>query len=112
MEIDFFNYISSRVFFQLGNNELLHSIAFFSMNLYPAKYNNKIYNEVLLTIIICFEQRKPKVERIEMLINVITDYKSLKYFIAKKKLIKRQACWVEIFSGFNFVIFYIPGKKN
>ena len=29
-----------------------------------------------------------------------------------KKLIKRQTCWVEILLGFNFVIFYILGKKN
>ena len=29
-----------------------------------------------------------------------------------KKLIRRQACWAEFLSGFNFVISYTPGKKN
>ena len=47
-----------------------------------------------------------------MLIKVITDYKNLKYFITTKKITKRQARWAEFLSGFNFVIFYTPGKKN
>ena len=51
-------------------------------------------------------------ERTKVLIKVITDYKSLKYFITIKKLTRRQGCWAEFLSGFNFVIFYIPVKKN
>ena len=29
-----------------------------------------------------------------------------------KKLSRRQACWAEFLSGFNFVISYIPGREN
>ena len=29
-----------------------------------------------------------------------------------KKLSRRQACWAEFLSGFNFVISYTPGRKN
>ena len=29
-----------------------------------------------------------------------------------KKLTRRQVCWAEFLSGFNFVISYIPGKEN
>ena len=29
-----------------------------------------------------------------------------------KKLLRRQACWAEFLSGFNFVISYTPGRKN
>ena len=43
---------------------------------------------------------------------MITDNKSLKYFITTKKLSRRQACWAEFLSGFNFVISYIPGREN
>ena len=51
MKSDFFDYISSRIFFQLRENGLLYLIAFFSKNLNPAKYNYKIYDKKLLAII-------------------------------------------------------------
>ena len=47
-----------------------------------------------------------------MPIKVITDDKSLKYFMTKKKLVRRKACWAEFLSSFNFVICYTSGKKN
>ena len=47
-----------------------------------------------------------------MTIKVITDHKSLEYFMTTKKLTKRQARWAKFLSCFNFVISYIPGKEN
>ena len=49
------DYVSNRGFSQLGDNGLLHSIAFFSKNLNSNKYNYKIYNKELLAIIRYFE---------------------------------------------------------
>ena len=49
------DYVSSGVLSQLGDNGLLHPIAFFSKNLNPAECNNEIYNKELLAIIRCFE---------------------------------------------------------
>ena len=43
---------------------------------------------------------------------VITDYKSLKYFITTKKLIRCQAHCGEFLSSFNFVISYTLDKEN
>ena len=51
VETDFSDYISSSVFSQLRKNELLHLIAFFSKNLNFAKYNYKIHDKELLSII-------------------------------------------------------------
>ena len=51
-------------------------------------------------------------EGTRVLIKVITDYKSLKYFITTKKLTSCQACWVKFLSSFSFIIFYILSKKN
>ena len=42
MKIDFFDYISSRVFFQLKKDGLLYLIAFFLKNLNPTKCNYKL----------------------------------------------------------------------
>lgn len=86
------NDISSRVFFQLGDNGLLHSITFFSKNLNPTKCNYMIYDKKLLAIMRCFEQQKSKLDRTGVPVNVITDYQSPKYFMITKKLIRDQAC--------------------
>ena len=86
------DYVSSRFFSQLGNDELLHLIAFFSKNFNPAKCNYKIYDKGLLAIIRCFEQWRSELEKTGVSIKIITDYKSLKYFMTTKKLTRRQAC--------------------
>ena len=112
MEIDLSNYVSNRVFSQLNDDELLQFIAFFSKNLNPVKCNYEIYNKKLLVIIRCFKQQKPKLERTGVPIKVITDHKSLEYFITIKKLTKRQVYWAKFLSGFNFVIFYTSSRKN
>ncbi len=51
VETDSSDYVSSRVFSQLGEDGLLHPVAFFSKNLNPADYNYKIYDKELLAII-------------------------------------------------------------
>ena len=56
VETNLSNYVSSGVLSQLGDEELLYLIAFFSKNLNPAECNYKIYNKEFLAIIRCFEQ--------------------------------------------------------
>jgi len=43
---------------------------------------------------------------------VFTDHKNLEYFNTTKLLNRRQACWAENLSEFNFKIVYRPGEKN
>lgn len=47
-----------------------------------------------------------------MLIKVITNHKSLEYFIIIKNLIKRQIYWIEFLFGFSFVISYTSNKEK
>ena len=47
--------ISEGVLSHYRDNDLLHSVAFFSKNLIPAKCNYEIYDKELLTIIHCLE---------------------------------------------------------
>ena len=56
MKIDSSDYVSNRVFSLLSNNELIHSIAFFSKNLISDEYNYKTHEKKLLTIIRYFVQ--------------------------------------------------------
>ena len=106
------HYVSRGVFSQLDDDGLLHPIAFFSKNLNPTKCNYEIYNKELLAIIRCYEQWRPKLEGTGVLVKVITNHKSLEYFMTTKILIRRQAHWAGFLLGFNFVIFYIPDKEN
>ncbi len=112
MEIDSSDYVSSKVLSQLGDDGLLHPVVFFSKNLNPSECNYEIYDKELLAIIRYFKQWRPELEGIGIPVKVITDHKSLEYFMTTKKLTKRQACWAEFLSEFNFVISYIPGKEN
>ncbi len=112
METDSSDYVSSGVLSQLGEDGLLYPVVFFLKNLNPVECNYKIYDKELLAIIPCFEQWKPELEGTGVPIKVITDHKSLEYFITTKKLSRRQACWVEFLSGFNFIISYTPSRKN
>ena len=112
MEANSSDYVSSRVLFQLGKDRLLYLVAFFFKNLNPAECNYEIYDKELLAIIQCFEQWRPELEATGVPIKVITDHKSLEYFMTTKKLSRRQARWAEFLSGFNFVISYTPGREN
>ena len=82
METDPSDYISSRVFSQLGEDELLHDIAFFSKNLHLVECNYEIYDKKLRAIIKCFEQSELKA--IKVPIKVIPDHKILEYFLTIK----------------------------
>lgn len=55
MEIDSSDYVNSKVFFQLNDNELLHLVIFFFKNLNPTKCNYEIYDKEILTIIKYFK---------------------------------------------------------
>ena len=89
VETDSSDYVSSGVFSQLGEDGLLHPVAFFSKNLNPAECNYEIYDKELLAIIRCFEQWRPELEATGVLIKVIIDHKNLEYFMTTKKLSRR-----------------------
>lgn len=112
LETDSSNYVCSGVFSQLGYNRLLQPVVSFTENLNPAECNYEIYDNELLAIIRCFVQWRPELEGTELPVKLITDHKSLEYFMITKKLTRRQARWVELLSGLNFVIFYTSGKEN
>jgi len=51
LEIDSFNYVNDEVLFQYDDEEVLHSIVFYSKNMSSAECNYKIYDKKLLIII-------------------------------------------------------------
>ncbi len=55
LEINSFDYVNDEVLSQYDDEEILHSIAFYSKNMFFAECNYKIYDKELLIIIRAFE---------------------------------------------------------
>jgi len=55
LEINSFNYINDEVLSQYNDEDVLHSIVFYSKNMSSAECNYKIYNKKLLIIIRAFK---------------------------------------------------------
>ena len=112
VEVDSSDYVQGGVLSQVGNDGLLHPVAFFSRKLLPAECNYEIYDKELLAIVGAFEQWRPELEGTQLPVQVITDHKALEYFMTTKKLTRRQARWAMILADYNFQITYRPGKQN
>ncbi len=55
LEINSFNYVNDKVLSQYDDEEVLHSIAFYSKNMSSAECNYEIYDKKLLIIIQAFK---------------------------------------------------------
>src|SRR5215469_11985955 len=75
----------------------------------PAEVNYEIYDKELLVIFEAFKVWHPYLEGARHTILVLSDHKNLEYFITTKQLTRRQACWSEFLSTFNFTIRYRAG---
>lgn len=106
MECDASDFVVAGVLSQKDNEGVLHPVAFFSRKMSPAECNYEIYDKELLAIIRCFEEWRPDLEGSELPVQVLTDHKSLEYFMTTKRLTRRQARWAEFLADYNFVITY------
>ena len=104
--------MNAGVLSQMGENGLLHPVAYFAKRITPAKYYYEIYDKEFLAIICYFEKWRPELENTGLPVKVLTDHKELEYFMTTKKLTPRQVRWAKFLSEFNFVISYQSGKKN
>ncbi len=88
LKMNFLNYVNNEVLFQYDDEDILHSVIFYSKNMISAKCNYKIYNKELLTIIQCLKHWCFKLKCTNILIKIFIDHLNLKYFIIIKKLIR------------------------
>ena len=66
----------------------------------------------MFAIVAAFKEWRAYLEGAQYQITVLTDHKNLEYFTTTKTLNRRQARWSETLGNYDFVIKYIPGKKN
>ena len=112
VECDASDYVTAGVLSQKDDEGILHPVAYFSRKMSPAECNYEIYDKELLAIIRCFEEWRPDLEGSDLPVQVLTDHKSLEYFMTTKRLTRRQARWAEFLADYHFVITYRPGSQN
>ncbi len=55
LETNFSDYVNGEVLSQYDDEDILHSVIFYSKNMIPAECNYEIYDKELLTIIRCLK---------------------------------------------------------
>ena len=89
-----------------------HPIAYYSRKLIPAETRYETHDGEMLAIVVAFKQWRHYLEGAAGKVTVKTDHDSLKSFMTKKELNRRQARWAEKLSAFDFEIEYRTGKSN
>ncbi len=112
IEINASNYVFKEILFQYDENDILHSVAYFSKKHNSVECNYEIYDKELMIIVCTFEkwwsELKDSIYSIEMIMN----HKNLEYFMSIKQLSHHQAHWSEFLSRFNYYITYYFNKIN
>ncbi len=55
LKMNFLNYVNDEILFQYDDEDILHSVIFYSKNMIFAERNYKIYDKELLIIICCLK---------------------------------------------------------
>ncbi len=112
LEINSFNYVNDEVLSQYDDEDVLHSIVFYSKNMSSAECNYEIYDKKLLIIIRAFEHWWLELKLIDISIKMFIDHQALISLMKDKKLSRWQMRWVQKLTDFNFKIMYQSDKQN
>jgi len=106
LKMNFLNYVNNEVLSQYDDEDILHSMIFYSKNMIFAECNYEIYDKELLIIICCLKHWRLELKCTNISIKIFIDHLNLKYFMIIKELIRQQARWAEKLSEYNFKIIY------
>ncbi len=116
IEIDASNYVFKDILSQYDENEILHSVTYFSKKHNSVECNYEIYDKEFMIIVHAFETWWSELKDFIYSVEIITDHKNLEYFMSTKQLSRHQARWSEFLSRFNYHITYyfdkIDNKSN
>ncbi len=112
LKTDFSNYVNDEVLSQYDDEDILHSVIFYSKNMIFAECNYEIYDKKLLIIIHCLKHWCSELKCTDILIKIFINHLNLKYFMMIKELIRQQTRWAEKLSEYNFKIIYQSRKQN
>ncbi len=112
IEIDASNYVFEDILFQYDENEILHSVAYFSKKHNSVECNYEIYDKELMIIVRAFKKWWSEFKDFIYSVEMITNHKNLEYFMSIKQLSRCQAHWSVFLSKFNYHIAYCLNKIN
>ncbi len=112
LKMNFSNYVNDEVLSQYDDEDILHSVIFYSKNMIFAECNYEIYDKKLLIIIRCLKHWHSELKCTDISIKIFINHLNLKYFMMLKELIRRQTRWAEKLSEYNFKIIYQSRKQN
>jgi len=104
IEINALNYVFKNNLSQYDENEILHSVTYFSKKHNLVKCNYKIYNKELMIIVYAFKKWWSKFKNFIYSVEMIMNHKNLEYFMLIKQLSCYQAHWSEFLFKFNYHI--------
>lgn len=85
-------------------------VAFWSGKFNTAQQNYPVHEQELLAIVESLKRFKNLLHGARF--RIFTDHRSLEYIMTQKNLSPRQSRWLEVLSGFDFEVIYIPGETN
>jgi len=112
LKTNFSNYVNDEVLSQYDDEDILHSMIFYSKNMIFAECNYEIYDKKLLTIIRCLKHWCSELKCTDISIKIFINHLNLKYFMIIKELTRWQTRWTEKLSEYNFKIIYQSEKQN
>ena len=83
---------------------------FMSKKFTAAQHNYRVFELETLAILEALLKWEDKL--LGYRIHVVTDHKALEFFLTQRKLLNRQARWMEYLSRFDFDIRYVKGINN
>ena len=86
LKMNFLNYVNDEILFQYDDEDILHSVIFYSKNMIFAERNYKIYDKELLIIICCLKHWCSELKCTDILIKIFINHLNLKYFMIIKEL--------------------------
>jgi len=97
---------------QYESDRRWHPLSYYNKRFLPAELNNDVHDKEMVVIVNCFQEWRHFLMGTPEEIVVFTNHKNLEYFNTTKWLNRRQACWAEILTQFNFQIVSHQGEKN
>ena len=93
LDIDASDFALGAVLSQMGVDEKLHPVAFYSRKFSAAEINYEIHDKEFLAIVDSFQEWRHFLEGATHPVTVYTNHKNLKYFMSARVLNRRQARW-------------------
>ncbi len=112
LKVNVSDYVKDEILSQYDDENVLHSVTFYSKSMILAECNYHIYDKKLLVIIQCFEHWRFKLKCTKLLIQMFIDYQTLKIFMKNKQLTQRQVNYLDILFKFNFQIIFWSDRMN